>query len=173
MVRPFNNFMQSPLLIPYSRHEGHAYMEYDGRHPRSHQRRSGHGWESSGWYARGILLFPVLLADALPLQAWVLGATDPTSGTVSTYEVIRGLGVLLKKGWTPLRTILIASWDAEEVSLQARYQGFHLLMFLLSTVLSVAQNGAKTSQSGFLSMLLHTSTSVSPFIPDRSHSYVN
>lgn len=50
------------------------------------------------------------------LLAWVLGATDPTSGTVSTYEVIRGLGALLKKGWTPLRTILIASWDAEEVS---------------------------------------------------------
>jgi uncharacterized membrane protein len=25
------------------------------------------------------------------------------------------LGHLLKKGWKPLRTILIASWDAEEV----------------------------------------------------------
>ncbi|EJD00928.1 Zn-dependent exopeptidase [Fomitiporia mediterranea MF3/22] len=50
-------------------------------------------------------------------DAWVLGATDPTSGTVSTYEVIRGLGVLLKKGWKPLRTIVIASWDAEEYGL--------------------------------------------------------
>ena len=55
-------------------------------------------------------------------QAWVLGATDPTSGTVSTYEVVRGLGVLLKKGWKPLRTILIASWDAEEVSSFSSYQ---------------------------------------------------
>ncbi len=44
-----------------------------------------------------------------------MGATDPTSGTVSTYEVIRGLGALMKKGWRPLRTIVIASWDAEEV----------------------------------------------------------
>ncbi|KAL5527160.1 hypothetical protein ACEPAG_5951 [Sanghuangporus baumii] len=50
-------------------------------------------------------------------DAWVLGATDPTSGTVSTYELIRGLGVLLKKGWRPLRTIVIASWDAEEYGL--------------------------------------------------------
>ncbi|KAH8113339.1 Zn-dependent exopeptidase [Phellopilus nigrolimitatus] len=51
------------------------------------------------------------------LSAWVLGATDPTSGTVSTYEVVRGLGALLRKGWKPLRTIVIASWDAEEFGL--------------------------------------------------------
>ena len=51
-----------------------------------------------------------------PCIAWVLGATDPSSGTVSILEVIRGLGVLLKKGWRPLRTIVLASWDAEEVS---------------------------------------------------------
>ncbi|KAF7967266.1 hypothetical protein HWV62_35015 [Athelia sp. TMB] len=50
-------------------------------------------------------------------DAWVLGASDPTSGTVSMHEVIRGLGVLLKNGWKPLRTILIASWDAEEYGL--------------------------------------------------------
>lgn len=45
----------------------------------------------------------------------VLGASDPTSGTVSLNEVVRGLGVLYEKGWRPLRTVLIASWDAEEV----------------------------------------------------------
>ncbi|KAJ3576237.1 hypothetical protein NP233_g571 [Leucocoprinus birnbaumii] len=50
-------------------------------------------------------------------DAWVLGAVDPSSGTVSTHEVIRGLGHLLKKGWKPLRTIIIASWDAEEYGL--------------------------------------------------------
>ncbi|RXW21968.1 hypothetical protein EST38_g3913 [Candolleomyces aberdarensis] len=47
-------------------------------------------------------------------DAWVLGATDPISGMVSVQELVRGLGHLLKKGWKPLRTILIASWDAEE-----------------------------------------------------------
>lgn len=45
-----------------------------------------------------------------------MGAADPTSGTVSLHEVVRGLGALTKHGWKPLRTIVIASWDAEEVS---------------------------------------------------------
>ncbi|KAF7352560.1 Zn-dependent exopeptidase [Mycena venus] len=53
-------------------------------------------------------------------DAWVdpvMGATDPSSGSASVNEVVRGLGALLKKGWKPLRTILIASWDAEEYGL--------------------------------------------------------
>ncbi|CAE6441435.1 unnamed protein product [Rhizoctonia solani] len=48
-------------------------------------------------------------------DAWVFGASDPTSGTVSLHEMSRGLGELLRRGWKPLRTILLASWDAEEV----------------------------------------------------------
>ncbi|EGO02046.1 hypothetical protein SERLA73DRAFT_86181 [Serpula lacrymans var. lacrymans S7.3] len=47
----------------------------------------------------------------------VLGATDPTSGTVSVHETIRGFGALLRKGWKPLRTIVFASWDGEEYGL--------------------------------------------------------
>jgi N-acetylated-alpha-linked acidic dipeptidase len=50
-------------------------------------------------------------------DAWVMGAADPTSGTASLHETIRGFGALMKKGWKPLRTILIASWDAEEYGL--------------------------------------------------------
>nr|KIR50369.1 membrane protein [Cryptococcus bacillisporus CA1280] len=50
-------------------------------------------------------------------DAWVLGGSDPNSGTASQFEVIRGLGTLLKKGWKPLRTIILASWDAEEYGL--------------------------------------------------------
>lgn len=48
-------------------------------------------------------------------DAWVNGAADPTSGTVTVVEIIKGLGKLLREGWIPLRTIVIASWDAEEV----------------------------------------------------------
>lgn len=33
-----------------------------------------------------------------------MGAADPTSGTVSLHEIIKGLGTLLRIGWTPLRT---------------------------------------------------------------------
>jgi len=47
--------------------------------------------------------------------AWVMGAADPTSGTAALHEVVRGLGALLRKGWKPQRTIVIASWDGEEV----------------------------------------------------------
>ncbi|KAG8744908.1 hypothetical protein FRC10_009278 [Ceratobasidium sp. 414] len=50
-------------------------------------------------------------------DAWVLGAADPTSGTVTMHEIIKGLGELLKQGWKPLRTIVLASWDAEEFGL--------------------------------------------------------
>ncbi|EIM89796.1 Zn-dependent exopeptidase [Stereum hirsutum FP-91666 SS1] len=50
-------------------------------------------------------------------DAWVLGAVDPTSGTASVAEIIRGFGVLLKAGWKPTRTIVFASWDAEEYGL--------------------------------------------------------
>ncbi|KAJ6538560.1 Zn-dependent exopeptidase [Mycena vulgaris] len=50
-------------------------------------------------------------------DGWVLGATDPISGTASLHEVVRGLGALLKAGWKPLRTIVVASWDAEEYGL--------------------------------------------------------
>jgi N-acetylated-alpha-linked acidic dipeptidase len=44
-----------------------------------------------------------------------MGANDPSSGTASMHEVVRGLGALLKSGWKTLRSILVASWDAEEV----------------------------------------------------------
>lgn len=50
-------------------------------------------------------------------DAWVLGGGDPNSGTASQYEMVRGLGKLLKLGWTPMRTIVLASWDAEEYGL--------------------------------------------------------
>lgn len=50
-------------------------------------------------------------------DAWVLGAADPTSGTVSLVEIVRAFGTLLRSGWKPLRTILFANWDAEEYGL--------------------------------------------------------
>ncbi len=47
-------------------------------------------------------------------DAWVFGAVDPNSGTVAMLETARGLGVLLRSGWRPLRTIILCSWDGEE-----------------------------------------------------------
>ena len=50
-------------------------------------------------------------------DAWVYGAVDPNSGTAAMLETVHGIGDLLKQGWKPKRTILFASWDAEEEGL--------------------------------------------------------
>ncbi|WP_348268639.1 M28 family metallopeptidase [Edaphobacter sp. DSM 109919] len=50
-------------------------------------------------------------------DAWVYGAVDPNSGTAAMLETVHGIGDLLKQGWRPRRTILFASWDAEEEGL--------------------------------------------------------
>jgi len=50
-------------------------------------------------------------------DAWVYGAVDPSSGTAAMLESIHGVGALLKQGWRPKRTIVFASWDAEEEGL--------------------------------------------------------
>lgn len=47
-------------------------------------------------------------------DAWVYGAADPSSGSAAQLEAVRGIGALLKSGWRPKRTIIFASWDAEE-----------------------------------------------------------
>ena len=50
-------------------------------------------------------------------DAWVYGAVDPNSGTAAMLEAVRGVGVLLKSGWKPKRTLIFASWDGEEEGL--------------------------------------------------------
>ncbi len=47
-------------------------------------------------------------------DAWVNGAEDPLSGQVALQETARALGSLLKTGWKPARTIILAAWDGEE-----------------------------------------------------------
>jgi N-acetylated-alpha-linked acidic dipeptidase len=50
-------------------------------------------------------------------DAWVYGAVDPGSGTAATLEMCRALGAAVKNGWKPRRTLVYASWDAEEYGL--------------------------------------------------------
>ena len=47
-------------------------------------------------------------------DAWVSGADDPISGASALMETARGLGEMLKTGWRPSRTIILALWDGEE-----------------------------------------------------------
>ena len=50
-------------------------------------------------------------------DAWVYGAVDPSSGTAATLETCRAIGAAVKAGWKPRRTLVYASWDAEEYGL--------------------------------------------------------
>jgi len=50
-------------------------------------------------------------------DAWVFGGVDPSSGTASMMELTRALGKLAKSGQRPRRTIVVCSWDGEEVGL--------------------------------------------------------
>jgi N-acetylated-alpha-linked acidic dipeptidase len=50
-------------------------------------------------------------------DAWVFGGVDPSSGTASMMELTRALGQLKKDGIRPRRTLVVCSWDGEEVGL--------------------------------------------------------
>uniref|UniRef100_H2Z1S5 glutamate carboxypeptidase II n=1 Tax=Ciona savignyi TaxID=51511 RepID=H2Z1S5_CIOSA len=50
-------------------------------------------------------------------DAWVFGAIDPSSGTATLMELVRGFGAMLKRGWRPRRTLVFCSWGAEEYGL--------------------------------------------------------
>ncbi|KAF2084825.1 N-acetylated-alpha-linked acidic dipeptidase [Saccharata proteae CBS 121410] len=50
-------------------------------------------------------------------DSWCFGSADPGSGTAIMLEVITALDLLVQQGWRPLRTIVFASWDAEEYNM--------------------------------------------------------
>ena len=49
-----------------------------------------------------------------PRDAWSPGARDNVSGTVSVLEAARAFATLAQAGLRPARTLLFATWDAEE-----------------------------------------------------------
>lgn len=50
-------------------------------------------------------------------DAWVYGGVDPSSGSATLMEMTRAFGELKRTGWKPRRTLIFASWDAEEFTL--------------------------------------------------------
>ncbi len=50
-------------------------------------------------------------------DAWVFGGVDPSSGSATLMDLARSLGKMLRDGTRPKRTIVFASWDAEEFTL--------------------------------------------------------
>ncbi|KAF4402392.1 hypothetical protein CsatB_019504 [Cannabis sativa] len=47
-------------------------------------------------------------------DAWTYGAVDPNSGTAALLDIARRFARMRDLGWTPRRTIVLCSWDAEE-----------------------------------------------------------
>jgi N-acetylated-alpha-linked acidic dipeptidase len=81
--------------------------------------RLQHEWKSRPLYNVIVRIPGASLPDEWVMygnhhDAWVNGADDPISGAVSLMETARGLGELLKTGWKPKRTIVLALWDGEE-----------------------------------------------------------
>ncbi len=50
-------------------------------------------------------------------DGWVFGAWDPLAGNAALLEEAKAIGEQLKTGWRPKRTLIYASWDAEEPGL--------------------------------------------------------
>ncbi len=50
-------------------------------------------------------------------DAWVNGAADPISGLSAMLEEAKSIGILMKSGWKPDRTIVYCAWDGEEQGL--------------------------------------------------------
>ena len=55
-------------------------------------------------------------------DAWGYGSVDPSSATAQLMEVVRSFGKLKNEGWRPRRTIIFASWAAEEYGLEGSYE---------------------------------------------------
>ena len=74
-------------------------------------------------------------------DAWGYGAVDPSTGTSTLMEVARVLGSLARTGWRPRRSIVFASWGAEEYGLMGStewvYEKIHKIMHRAVAVINV------------------------------------
>ncbi len=84
-------------------------------------------------------------------DGWAMGAADPISGHVPMMEEARAIGELAKAGIRPKRTIIFASWDAEEPGLigSTEWVEHHAAELSEKTVAYINTDG---SGRGFLGM---------------------
>jgi len=101
-------------------------------------------------------------------DAWEFGGVDPSSGTASMMELTRALGELLKEGFRPRRTLVICSWDGEEVGLTGSTEwGEQFLQELREN--AVAYINVDSSTSG-PDLEAGAVASLSPFLVETSHA---
>lgn len=82
-------------------------------------------------------------------DAWSPGAGDNVSGTVSVVEAARAVAAQVKAGWRPRRTLVFATWDAEEWGLigSSEYAEDDSLRLSRGAVAYLNQDGAASGPS--------------------------
>lgn len=108
-------------------------------------------------------------------DSWIVGgAGDPNSGSAVLLGFAKALGELKKKGWRPLRTIKLASWDGEEYGLlgstewgedHAKYLSKKSVAYIN---LDVAVSGTRFS-AGASPSLNHLIRNVTKRVPHPQH----
>ncbi len=101
-------------------------------------------------------------------DAWVFGGVDPSSGTASMMELTRALGKLAKEGVRPRRTIVVCSWDGEEVGLTGSTEwGEQFANELRERAVAYINVDEATSGSDFHGQAV---ASLAPMLVETTHS---
>ena len=82
-------------------------------------------------------------------DAWVFGAWDPLAGHAAMLNEARAIGELVRNGWRPKRTLVYASWDAEEPGLLGSTEWAETHAAELAAK-AVAYVNSDTNERGFL-----------------------
>jgi N-acetylated-alpha-linked acidic dipeptidase len=106
-------------VAPPDWHPGFAFSQHLGGSVRAHfvlrsKRFFGPIWDVIGTLA-GTTDQTVVVGSHR--DAWTYGSVDPISGTVDLLQLARAFGKLHATGWRPRRTVVIGSWDGEELNL--------------------------------------------------------
>eukprot|EP00091_Calanus_sinicus_P017910 TRINITY_DN3908_c0_g1_i2.p1 TRINITY_DN3908_c0_g1~~TRINITY_DN3908_c0_g1_i2.p1 ORF type:complete len:276 (-),score=51.92 TRINITY_DN3908_c0_g1_i2:128-955(-) len=112
-------------------------------------------------------------------DAWGYGAVDPSSGTCAMMESARILGSLVRAGWRPRRSIVFASWAAEEHGIMGSnewvYDKIHKLMnravAVINTDICVSGDILNPSASPSLKSVFVEAIKSVPSTKDSSKSY--
>lgn len=83
-------------------------------------------------------------------DAWQYGGVDPSSGSASMMDLARSLGALARGGVRPKRSIVFASWDAEEFTLTSSTEwGEQFESMLRDTAVAYVNVDSSTSGPNF------------------------
>jgi N-acetylated-alpha-linked acidic dipeptidase len=101
-------------------------------------------------------------------DAWVFGGVDPSSGTASMMELTRALGQMAKTVGRPRRTIVVCSWDGEEVGLTGSTEwGEQFADELRSKAVAYINVDSSTSGPNFHGQAV---ASLAPMLVETTHS---